>query len=66
LRARNGTRTLSYKRALSLWEKTLRHEHPKVASALENYAKLLRTTERESEANELEARAKAIREKGVR
>ena len=43
--------------------KALGPEHPTVATALENYADLLRKTDRESEAAKLEARAKAIRAK---
>ena len=43
------------------WEKALGPEHPHVATSLENYAKLLRKTERDAEAEELEARGKAIR-----
>ncbi|HIJ44334.1 MAG: tetratricopeptide repeat protein [Rhodospirillales bacterium] len=50
-----------YKRSLLIWEKALGPEHPKVATSLENYAKLLRKTERHAEAEELEARGKAIR-----
>ncbi len=49
------------KRALAIWEKALGPEHPNVATSLENYAKLLRKTERDAEAEELEARGKAIR-----
>lgn len=44
-------------------EKALGVNHFTVASALENYAKLLRATERETEASEMEARARAIRAK---
>ena len=51
-----------YQRALKILEKAL-GDHPDLASGLENYAVLLRKTERESEAAELEARAKAIRAK---
>jgi len=42
-------------------EKVVGANHFTVASTLENYAKLLRATERETEASEMEARAKAIR-----
>ena len=44
-------------------EKALGPEHPKVATSLENYAGLLRATGRTAEADEMEARAKAIRDK---
>ena len=52
-----------YKRALAIWEKALGPEHPHVATILENYAALLRKTERTTEATKMEARAKAIRAK---
>ena len=38
-------------------------EHPHLATSLENYAALLRKTDRAEKAAELEARAKAIRAK---
>ena len=38
-----------YKRSLLIWEKALGPEHPKVATSLENYAKLLRMNDRHSE-----------------
>jgi hypothetical protein len=38
-------------------------DHPNVATGLEHYAALLRKTQRETEAEKLEARAKAIRAK---
>ncbi len=57
-----------YRRLLSLQEKTLGPEHPKVAAtlynlaqSLENQATLLRKTARDAEAEEVETRAKAIR-----
>jgi tetratricopeptide (TPR) repeat protein len=50
-----------YQRTLGILEKALGPEHPNVAQALENYAFLLRQIGRESEAAEMEARAKAIR-----
>ncbi len=37
--------------------------HPNVAQSLENYAALLRETRRGAEADKMEARAKAIRDK---
>ena len=52
-----------YKRSLAIWEKALGPEHPNVATPLENYAFLLRKTNREAEAAKMEARAKAIRAK---
>ncbi|MDA2913832.1 tetratricopeptide repeat protein [Acidobacteriia bacterium AH_259_A11_L15] len=52
-----------YQRALAIWEKALGPEHPFVAQGLENYAVLLRKTNRHAEAKELEARARAIRAK---
>ncbi len=52
-----------YKRALSIWEKSLGPEHLYVAANLENYAALLRATDRKSEADRLLARAKMIRAK---
>ncbi len=52
-----------YKRALAILEKTLGSEHPRVATALKNYAALLRETGRSDEAAKMEARAKAIRAK---
>jgi hypothetical protein len=45
-----------------LW-KALGPEHPNVATVLENYADLLRKTNRQSEAAKLEARAKGIKAK---
>ncbi len=38
-------------------------EHPNVVTSLENYAALLRATGRTAEADKMEARAKAIRDK---
>ncbi len=51
-----------YQRSLA-WEKALGPEHPNVATSLENYATVLRETEREDKAEEMEARAHAIRAK---
>ncbi|MFQ5818178.1 MAG: tetratricopeptide repeat protein, partial [Terriglobia bacterium] len=51
-----------YQRSLAIWEKALGPEHPDVATALENYAALLRKTGRRAEAARLGARAQAIRE----
>ncbi len=58
-----GSRWAGYQRALAIREGTLGPEHPKLATSLENYAALLRETERKDKAEEMEARAKAIRAK---
>ena len=52
-----------YTRALEIDEKALGPDHPNVATTLENYAALLRETQRNAEATEMEARAKEIRAK---
>ena len=52
-----------YRRSLAILEKALGPEHPDVAESLVNYAELLRETGREDKAEEMEARAKAIRAK---
>ncbi len=52
-----------YKRSLAIYEKALGPEHPHVATSLENYAALLRNTERTTEATKMQAHAKAIRAK---
>ena len=52
-----------YQRALAIYEKGLGPDHPYMATTLENYAVLLRETQREAKATELQARAKAIRQK---
>ena len=44
-------------------EKALGPDHPDVAKGLESYAVLLRETGRSEEAQEMEARAQAIRAK---
>ena len=49
-----------YQRSLAILEKAFVPEYPHVAASLENYANLLRETEREDKAEEMEARAKAI------
>ena len=54
------------RRSLAIREKALGPEHPNVAQGLENYAALLRATGRTSEADKMEARAKAIRVKRAR
>ena len=50
-----------YQRALTIREKALGPAHPNVATALENYASLLREMDRIPEAIPLETRAQAIR-----
>jgi hypothetical protein len=52
-----------YQRSLVIWEKALGPEHPDMATILEKYAAMLRETEREDKAEEMEARAHAIRAK---
>jgi tetratricopeptide (TPR) repeat protein len=52
-----------YKQALEMAKKALGPEHPHVATGLENYAELLRKTNREDEAIKLEKEAQAIRNK---
>jgi len=52
-----------HKRALAIREKVLGSEHPYVAEGLRNYAGFLRKTERNVEADRLEARVRAIRTK---
>ncbi len=52
-----------YQRSLTIREKALGPEHPRVATSLENYAALLRQTTRADEAARMEARAKVIRAK---
>jgi len=52
-----------FKRALSITERALGPDHPDVANVLENYADLLRDTERAQEAASMEARAELIRAK---
>jgi len=51
--------------ALAIAEKAWGPEHPYVAVSLGNYAKLLREMNREDEAANMEARAKAIRAKNA-
>jgi tetratricopeptide (TPR) repeat protein len=50
-----------FERSLAICEKTLGPDHSGVAAILENMAILYRATEREKEAEELEARAARIR-----
>jgi tetratricopeptide (TPR) repeat protein len=51
------------RRALAIREKALGPEHPDVATSLENYAALLRKTNRATGAEAMEDRAKVIRTK---
>ena len=51
------------KLALEIWEKVLGPNHPNLVIGLLNYAYMLREMERGEEADRLEKRAKAIREK---
>jgi hypothetical protein len=50
-----------YKLALKIGGKTLRPNHPNVATVCENMAKLCRHIGKEDEAEKLEARARKIR-----
>ena len=59
----NKLASLYYVQSKAIWEKALGPEHTDVAISLENYAALLRKTERDVEATRMEARAKAIRAK---
>jgi tetratricopeptide (TPR) repeat protein len=52
-----------YSRALEIWEKTLGPDHANVAACLENYADLLKRTNREMDAVALEQRVYVIRRK---
>lgn len=56
--------SLLYEQALAIWQQ-IAPNHPNTATILENYALLLRATNREAKAEKLEARAKAIREEHV-
>ena len=51
----------AHNRALTIFEKWLGPEHHVVATTLENYSGLLRQMGKDTEAKEMEARAKAIR-----
>ena len=52
-----------FTRALNIWERAFGPDHPTLAQGLENYAALLRKTNRPVEAAKMEARAKTIRAK---
>ncbi len=62
-RARYAEAEPLLERSLKIREKALGDEHPDVATALEDYAILLRDTERTSEAEAMETRARTIRER---
>jgi len=51
-----------YQQSLEIREKECGPNHPDLCQTLENYAELLRKTNRNAEASELDARARAIRE----
>jgi tetratricopeptide (TPR) repeat protein len=53
----------SYQKALALREKALGPDHLYVAYLLEDYSSLLKKTGRQTEANELQVRVKAIRDR---
>jgi hypothetical protein len=55
-----------YRRALTIWEKSLGPDHPNVAILLNNLALLLRDTNRSAEAEPFSRRAQAIQEKNSR
>ncbi|MDQ5936245.1 MAG: Tetratricopeptide repeat protein, partial [Cyanobacteriota bacterium erpe_2018_sw_21hr_WHONDRS-SW48-000092_B_bin.40] len=50
-----------YKSSLSILEKAYGPKHPNIATVLNNYAAVLRKTNRAKEAVALEARAEAMR-----
>ena len=50
-----------FKRSLAIKEKALGPNHPRLANFLQNYAAHLRATKHASEADQMEAREKAIR-----
>ncbi len=52
-----------YQRALAIFEKVLGPDHPRIARTLEDYAGILQSMNRPSEATALKARAKTIRAK---
>lgn len=55
-----------YRYALAVRERVLGPEDPDVASSLDDYAAFLNKTNRQAEAGQMEARAKAIRAKQER
>jgi TolA-binding protein len=56
----------SYRKALTIQEELLGPKHPTIAITLESFAALMRKLNRISEAQDMEARAKAIRNVGRR
>ena len=62
-RSRRKIRLASGPYESEVTEKALGPDNPSVATILENYALLLRKTQRNAEAVEMEAHAKAIRDK---
>ena len=52
-----------YRRAIEIWERALGPDHAYVAACLENYAELLRKTNRATEAVTLDRRVQLIRSK---
>ena len=52
---------LLYRRALAIEEQALGADHPGVALILENYSRMLRQANRQAEAEQVAARARAIR-----
>jgi hypothetical protein len=54
-----------YQWALTLQRKALGPDHPEVAESLDEYAALLKQINREPEAAEMEAQARAIRAKAA-
>jgi tetratricopeptide (TPR) repeat protein len=52
-----------YQRALAILERALRPDHSSLIEVLENYAALLRQTNRKEQAGRTEARARTIRAK---
>ena len=56
-----------YRRALRIYDKLLAPNDPQLATALENYAATLRALNRDTEAAQIETRAKQVRaEKSTR
>jgi tetratricopeptide (TPR) repeat protein len=54
-----------FKRALSIWEKSVPPDHPYIATALDNLGEVLRAEARYAEAEPLYRRAFTIREKSL-
>ena len=62
-RGKNAEAEAAYRRALVIWTKAGLTDHPLLAGLLESYARWLRRVGRSREADELDARARAIRAK---